>query len=127
MVLNTGAPQGCVLSPTLFSIYTDHMRFQTALTSLLKFADDMALIGLLKEEDSLATYFSQISVLSSWCKDSFLEMNVGKTKELVIDNRQSEDSFVPVTLNNEPVEVVPAFKYLGTVIDNKLFLMNMSK
>ena len=28
--------------------------------------------------------------------------------------------FVPVKVNNEPVEVVSNFKYLGTLIDNKL-------
>ena len=28
--------------------------------------------------------------------------------------------FVPVKVNNEPVEVVSNFKYLGTLTDNKL-------
>ena len=28
--------------------------------------------------------------------------------------------FVPVKVNNEPVEVLYNFKYLGTLIDNKL-------
>ena len=49
VVLNSGAPQRCVVSPMLFSIYTiiNHMNLETAVTCLFKFADDMALIGLL--------------------------------------------------------------------------------
>ena len=60
VVLNSGAPQGCVLSSMLFSVYTNHMNLQTAVTCLFKFADDIALVGLLLNEEILATYFSHI-------------------------------------------------------------------
>ena len=49
---------------------------------------------------------------------SFLEINVGKTKELVLDARKTKHVFVPVKVNNETVEVVSNFKYLSTLIDN---------
>ena len=38
----------------------------------------------------------------------------------VLDARKTKKIFVPVKVNNEPVEVVSNFKYLGTLIDNKL-------
>ena len=65
-VLNSGSPQGCVISLMLFSIYTNHMNLQTAVISLLKLVDDMAL-GLLLNEDSLAIYFSHVSLLNECC------------------------------------------------------------
>ena len=44
--VNTGAPQGCVLSPTLYTLYTNDYRVSNAqLTSLVKFADDSAFLG----------------------------------------------------------------------------------
>ena len=121
-VLNSGAPQGYVLSPMSLSIYTNHMNLQTAVTCLFKFADDMVFVGLLLNEDLLATYFSHVSLLDEWCKESFLEMNVCETKEIGLDARKTANVFVPVKVNNEPVEVMSNFKYLGTLIHNQLSL-----
>ena len=47
-------------------------------------------------------------------------MNVGKTRKLVLDAKKTANVFVPVKVNNEPVEMVFNFKYLGTLIDTKL-------
>ena len=48
LTLNTGVPQGCVLSPLLFSIYTNEMKIQGNNVSLFKYTDDMALVGLIR-------------------------------------------------------------------------------
>ena len=41
-------------------------------------------------------------------------------KELVFDSRKEKEPFIPVTTDQQSVETVSSFKYLGTVVDSKL-------
>ena len=63
--MNTGAPQGCVLSHILFSVYTNEVVSTSALLTLVKFADDMALVAHLQDQNSLTEYFLQLDLLNS--------------------------------------------------------------
>ena len=118
LIVNTGAPQGCVLSTILFSVYTNEVVFTNALLTLVKLADDMALVARLQDENSLGEYFLQLDRLNSWFKESFLDLNISKTKELVFNSRKEKDPFTPVTTDQQPLEVVSGFKYLRTVVDS---------
>ena len=80
MILNTGAPQGYVLSPVFFSIYTNEMMCDNETLTLIKFADDMALTVKLRGESSLSQYFDFICKLVKWFNESYLRLNVKKTK-----------------------------------------------
>ncbi len=51
ITLNIGAPQGCVLSPLLYSLYTHDCVSSHSSTSIIKFADDTVVLGLINNED----------------------------------------------------------------------------
>merc|ERR1712082_92101 len=57
--------------------------------------------------------------MGSWCDKSSLGINVTKTKELVIHQKEPVQS---ISICGQIVEVVDHFKYLGTYIDSKLNL-----
>ena len=55
---NTGAPQGTVLAPFLFSLYTADCRSTDDSCPLVKFADDTELVGKISNDEG-ALYHKQ--------------------------------------------------------------------
>ncbi len=118
--LNMGAPQGCVLSPLLYSLYTHDCVPSHSSTSIVKFADDTVVLGLINNNDE-AAYLDEVERLPSWCQDNCLSLNVSKTKKLIVDFRKRQQRpYTPLMISGSPVERVSSFKYLGVNISEDL-------
>ncbi len=120
ITLNIGAPQGCVLSPLLYSLYTHDCVSSHSSTSIVKFADDTVVLGLINNDDE-AAYLDEVERLPSWCQVNCLSLNVSKTKELIVDFRKRQQRpYTPLMISGTPVERVSSFKYLGVNISEDL-------
>ena len=54
LILNTGAPQGCVLRPLLYSLFTHDCVAMHPYNSIMTFADDTRVVGLITNNDETA-------------------------------------------------------------------------
>lgn len=90
LTLSNGAPQSCVLSPLRYSLYTYDCLATSNSTTMVKFADNTVVLGLISGKDEKA-YLEEIKILENWCWDNNLLLNINKTKALIVDFSIKQD------------------------------------
>ncbi len=111
-ILSTGTPQGYVLSPLLFTLLTYDCTASFNSNHVIKFADDITVVGLITNNDESA-YRKELEKLTVWCTTHNLALNTNKTKEMVIDFRRACQHHLPLNINSSEVERVQRTKFLG--------------
>ncbi|KAI3356197.1 hypothetical protein L3Q82_017181, partial [Scortum barcoo] len=89
VVSDTGAPQGTVLSPFLFTLYTTDFQYNSESCHLQKFSDDSAVVGCIREGEE-GEYRTLVDNFVEWSEQNHLRLNVNKTREMVIDFRRKK-------------------------------------
>ena len=73
-----------MLSPLLHSVFTHECTARHNSNTVIKFADDTTVVGLITDNDKTA-YSEEVRNLAVWCQDNNLSLNVNKTKEMIVD------------------------------------------
>ena len=84
LILNTGVPQWCVLSPLLYSLFTSVAKHDS--NTIIKFADDTTLVDLITDDETDCR--EEVRDLALWRQDNNLSLNMSKTMEPIVDYRK---------------------------------------
>lgn len=79
---------------------------------------DTFIVSLLSSEES--DHGPVVDDFVFWCDRAFLQLNVEKTKDMLIDFRRKSSTPQNTTINGQMVGFVETYKYLSSLIDNKL-------
>jgi len=98
--IDCGVPQGSVLSPLLFGLFIKDLK-STPKSFCIKYADDSTFViphTTLDITDDIKQTFYHVS---NWCKVNKLDLNIKKTKLLIIEKQpviyNTVESLIPVT------------------------------
>ena len=67
-----------------------------------------------------SAFISQVHSFVQYCEDNYLEFNVTKTKEMVIDFRKNSVIPEPLIIKDCVVKRASVYKYLGVMVNNEL-------
>lgn len=80
LVINTGAPQGCLLSLLLYTLFTHDCSASSPFNLIVKYT---TVLGLITNNEM--GYRNKVPHMASWCDDNNLVLNTEKTKEIIVD------------------------------------------
>ena len=119
--VTTGTNQSGVLSPNLFILYMNDLinklrdlglgcHLLSIFMVCLMYADNLCLLA-----PTRGAMQKLISICVEYCDEFCLSFNVKKSKILVFGKIDSS-IITPLTLNDEPIDIVSSWKYLGCTI-----------
>ena len=103
--VDCGVPQGSVLGPLLFIIYTNDLPKAITYSKCIRFADDTTLFYCTKHRNELYNNISlDLYVLSDRFKANKLSLSVSKSNYLNFSNSTIENNTKVLRIGNEIVE-----------------------
>jgi len=125
--IKSGTPAGSCLGPIIFSLFINDIGEVLTLPYAL-YADDLVFFV---DATNLGEGIKKINEcylnLVNWCNENKLTINTAKTKVMYFykanDHKSKNLLGNVIRLNNEDIEVVQTFKYLGVNLDSNLSFM----
>lgn len=119
--VNKGLPQGSVLSPLLYNVYTYDLDFSIGNNvKVLQYADDLLLYSINKSIDTASVNLSSALInLKEWMNCNGLDLSAHKSS-IVLFTRMRIPPSLEIFYDNIKIPIVTQCKFLGVILDSKL-------
>ena len=119
--VSSGVPQGSVLGPTLFVLYTSNLVESVQSGTVHMYADDTTIYCIGKSIDEVAAALNQsLTELYAWCVRNKLTPHPKKSECMLIHRGPFTGPHPPIYLGDNILERVTYSRLLGVDIDDKL-------
>ena len=119
--IDTGVPQGSLLGPRFYSIYSNDLPEATTNASVEMFADDTTVFCIGNTVDEVLSKIQEaIADLNKWAKDNFMTIHPAKTELMLLSKSQFIGPLQKICLGQKELSFVSKSTCLGIQIDNKL-------
>lgn len=116
-----GLPQGSVLSPLLYNVYTlDLHKCIPFDCKILQYADDILLYSVSDDLNASSVCINHsLNLLNNWLLNNGLELSPAKSSVVVFTRKRKLTNPI-INIGETVVPVSVSIKFLGLVLDNKL-------
>lgn len=129
--IQAGVPQGSVIGPYLYNIYTSDLN-NLKRSEIAQFADDTAIYASERRKKSLHKYLQEdINIITNYYKTWRIKLNETKTQAVYYHPKTIHKKLEDLNINNHKISWTYEAKYLGVTLDQNLkyktHITNLSK
>ena len=119
--VSVGIPQGSVLRPTLFALYTSDLPSSVPSGETYMFADNTTIYCVAENGDQAIYHLNKaLKELYSWCLSNRLTPHPKKSEVMLLSKTNTVGPTPPVIIGGCLVKLVNKSRLLGETVDDRL-------